>query len=86
LNVREIRWGEATGAPLLGKEGFPVAVTSWNPPTQVQVTVVPAAIVTFAGSKRFPPLLSNWISTALGGGGGGGGGGPPPGASAVAVN
>jgi hypothetical protein len=49
--------GADTGVPLPVNAGLPVGMTLWNPLTQVQVTVVPAGIVTLAGSKRSLPSL-----------------------------
>jgi hypothetical protein len=55
VNVNEYVCGAATGWPLLANAGGPAEVTSWKPPTHVQVTVVPTLMVTLAGSNRLPP-------------------------------
>ena len=58
LNVCEYAFGDGTGAPLGVNTGLPAGVTSWKPPTQLQVTVVPSETVRLAGSNRLlPPSL-----------------------------
>jgi hypothetical protein len=46
--------GAETGAPLPVNVGLPVGITLWKPLTHLQVTVVPAGIVTLAGLNRLP--------------------------------